>query len=318
MKFILHLIRDYFGFSRIESRGLLFLLAVITLSLTLSIYYQQTGRQSYELLLQDRQALDVLISRLDKLKTEEEENAKEVVNTSGSRKLRRFLFDPNTAPVNSLMELGIPEFLSHRIDKYRSKGGKFRKPEDLLKIYGFEKPLYQELEAYIRIVDSKPYPKGGQLHRHETTPANTAEIAIAEAAEPEMRRININETDSLALQMLRGIGQVTSSRIIKFRDRLGGIHSLEQLKEVYHINEDAIKSLEEHAFVEENFEIRKININQVDFKTLLSHPYVDYEVAKAIMNHRRIYGNFTSTDQLKEVYQIKEELLVKLLPYLVI
>lgn len=310
-----YIIRDYFGFSRTETRGLLLLLSLIVLAVGASVAYERYGI-AYHKLPQDQEVLQGLLQQLE-ARAEYTSEKKKIEDEALA--VRRFNFDPNTAAVESLTQLGIPDFLAKRIVKYRSKGGSFRQAEDLKKIYGFPDDLYHELTPFIRIArKSKSIQKHRQLPEKVEIIAKIEEKPEEAAVTEEAIRLNINATDSLALQQLFGIGKVISSRIIKYRDRLGGIHSIDQLQEVYHISEEAMASLRSSAFVEENFEAQKININEADFKTLLSHPYISYEMAKGIMNHRRIYGSFTSADQLKEVYQIKEESLVKLLPYLVI
>lgn len=321
LRFISFIVRDYFGFSRTESRGLLLLLTLVALSVGASIIYQKQEVAGYRQLSNDQEVLMELMQELEARAYQETEKKKEIV---AKPEVKRFYFDPNTADVASLISLGIPDYLARRIEKYRSKGGIFTEQESLKKIYGFPDALYRDLAPFIRIAEKKAdKPKTSSEHKVFPKPKEPERIAqdneqAAKEAVPEDIRLNINETDSLALQQLHGIGEVISSRIVKFRDKLGGIHTIDQLEEVFHISEQAMASLRSSAYVEASFEPRKININQADFKTLRSHPYISYEVAQGIINHRRIYGNFTSTDQLKEVYQINEELLVKLLPYLVI
>ena len=313
------IVRDYFGFSRTESRGLLLLLTLVVLSVGAVMIYEKREVATYQQLTEDK---EVLMGLLQELEASTEQLDERIVETKSKQvaktEIKRFVFDPNTAGVERLISLGIPDYLAQRIDKYRSKGGSFAEPEALKKIYGFPESLYLELAPYIRIAQK-------EIHKPKALPKPEAPLKIEKeyekaekAAVPEVIRLNINQADSLALQQLPGIGKVFSSRIIKFRDQLGGIHSMDQLQEVYHISEEAMASLRASAFVEDDFQTQKININEADFKTLMAHPYISYEMAKGIINHRRIYGNFTSTDQLKEVYQMKEELLVKLLPYLVI
>ncbi len=319
LKNISYVIRDYFGFSRTESRGLLLIFLLMLTVMVGSIAYEKYAVAPYQSLEQDQRLLEALTAELDARLVIENTNRKPEPKRP---EIQRFNFDPNTADFVILTKLGIPDYLARRIEKYRSKGGSFRYAEELLKIYGFPDDLYRELSPFIRIekkVARQTYTKPDD-GKSDVQPAkkNESEAYLSRIKRPERIRLNINETDSLALQQLNGIGKVISSRIIKFRDQLGVIHSVEQLQEVYHINDQAIKSLQESVFVEESFETKKININQADFKTLLTHPYISYKMAKGIMNHRRIYGNFTSADQLKEVYQMNEELLVKLLPYLVI
>jgi len=315
LRLLSYIVRDYFGFSRTETRGLLLLLSLVVLAVGASVAYDRY-EVTYHQLPQDQEVLQGLLQQLEARAeyTSEEKNIDDEAIA-----VRKFNFDPNTAAVESLSQLGIPDFLAKRIEKYRNKGGSFSKAEDLKKIYGFPDDLYHELAPFIQIArKSKPIQKDRQLPEKLETIAKTEDQPEDAAVTEEAIRLNINATDSLALEQLSGIGKVISSRIIKYRDRLGGIHSIEQLQEVYHISEEAMASLRSSAFVEENFEAQKININEADFKSLMAHPYISYEMAKGIMNHRRIYGSFTSAEQLKEVYQIKEESLVKLLPYLVI
>ena len=62
-----------------------------------------------------------------------------------------FHFDPNKAPFEDLVRLGIREKVAHTIINYRSKGGKFRRKEDLKKIYGLSIHEYTRLADWIQI-----------------------------------------------------------------------------------------------------------------------------------------------------------------------
>jgi DNA uptake protein ComE-like DNA-binding protein len=318
MKYVYWLVKDYFGFSRTESRGLFFMLALVLLAIGGNWYYDYHTVQHYALLQSDREVLAQLLTEI-----EQKQLPAEVVNVEADApviKRELFFFDPNTADQKSLQRLGINEKMAQRIINYRSKGGSFRKAEDLLRIYGFPEALYADLRPYIQIAQVNHEKKAKKNSRASVLTPFPEEATAREQKEAVLPKLSldINHVDSLSLQQLQGIGPVLSSRIIRYRDQLGGIYDVAQLSEVYHISEQAMTALAESAYVDESFEPQKININAADFKMLLSHPYIDYELARAIMNHRRIYGNFTSPDQLREVYQIKEELLVKLLPYLVI
>lgn len=69
----------------------------------------------------------------------------------GAKKTELFYFDPNTADSAQFARLGILPRQIHNIYKYRAKGGRFRKPKDLSRIYGLSEEKYNELEPYIRI-----------------------------------------------------------------------------------------------------------------------------------------------------------------------
>lgn len=60
-------------------------------------------------------------------------------------------FDPNTADSSTFLSLGLPSWMAGNILRYRAKGGNFRKPEDLRKIYGLTEKQYKTLLPYISI-----------------------------------------------------------------------------------------------------------------------------------------------------------------------
>ncbi len=68
-----------------------------------------------------------------------------------------FPFDPNKIGEDSMKLLGIPHWIAKRMIKYRNNGGRFRKKEDLKKIYGFRKEDYDRLEEYIILPLREPY-----------------------------------------------------------------------------------------------------------------------------------------------------------------
>jgi len=303
-------VRNYFGFSRTETRGLFFLLTVSSLALAFAWYVEYAHYQHYSPQTSD---LRILVSLMQVL----EKNEQKKVNTLPVRAetvIQRFPFDPNQSSPATLMALGINQRLTQTIVNYRNKGGKFYKKEDLLKIFGFPEKLYQELEPYIAIREQH------RSGRQSKDAVQTSPLVLKQdsAQTFKMYSLDINQADSLQLQQLNGIGPVLSSRIVKYRDRLGGFHEHEQLEEIYHISEEALNALRAHTFVGEQYEPRQLNINTADFKTLLAHPYLSYEQVKGIVNHRKIYGNFTSLDQLREVPQLQEVSWDKLLPYLAI
>ena len=112
--------------------------------------------------------------------------------------------------------------------------------------------------------------------------------------------LDINVADSSALIELPQIGQVMASRIHRYRNRLGGFVSMEQLYEIKGMDSDRFETIKPYIKLESK-EITKINVNQDEFKTLLRHPYLEYEQVKAIVNHRERRGFIKDWEQLKEI-----------------
>jgi competence protein ComEA len=203
----------------------------------------------------------------------------------------RFSFNPNTLPLDSLYRLGISEKLGKTIDNYRSKGGKFRKKEDLKAIYGFPPALYDSLEAYVIL---PPIP---------TQKATPLVVSVPQ--------LDINLADSTDLMGLRGIGRVFSQRILKYRTALGGFYSINQLAEVYGMKAEMLAIIKPQLKIQHAH--TKIPINTVE---TLKHPYLHSYQAKAILNFRQQHGAFKGVEDLKAIEVLDEETLAKLRPYL--
>jgi DNA uptake protein ComE-like DNA-binding protein len=112
--------------------------------------------------------------------------------------------------------------------------------------------------------------------------------------------IEINTADTTQLVRLSGIGPVYAGRILKYRGLLGGFYSPMQILEVFGMDSIRYAGIKDHIFADTK-NINKIPVNEADFKTLLRHPYLDYETVKAICNYRDYTGPITCPDTLRMV-----------------
>jgi len=130
-----------------------------------------------------------------------------------------------------------------------------------------------------------------------------------------LNRIPFSETDSVTLQIVPGIGQSTASRIVKFRENLGGFHSKSQLSEVYGLKPETIDAIWEYFdFSSSIFE--KVKINQIEVEALAKHPYFSYAEAKVLIAYRKQHGYFHTSDDLLKIRIFKQEWVDKISPYL--
>ncbi len=127
-------------------------------------------------------------------------------------------------------------------------------------------------------------------------------------------KISLNSTDTVQWKKIPGIGSSFASRIVKYQNRLGGFASIEQLKEVYGVDNEMFYRISPYIQVDENF--KKIAINKLEFKELLSHPYLSYKQVQAIVNLRRRTGNIQSIDVLAMLDEFTSEDIERLRPYL--
>lgn len=127
--------------------------------------------------------------------------------------------------------------------------------------------------------------------------------------------LNLNNCDSASLEVLPGIGPVLSARIIKYRNLLGGYVSAEQLKEVYGLPEETFSMISSKVFAD-SLSIRKIRINEADYKELIRHPYFQKNEVIAILKYRELSGKITDIGIMTDNNLISTETAGKIGPYL--
>lgn len=124
--------------------------------------------------------------------------------------------------------------------------------------------------------------------------------------------IELNSADSIQLVALRGIGPYYASRIIRYRNRLGGFYSVQQLKELKmkYFNVDS----NSYLFTVNPALIQKADMDTMSFKAILHHPYLEYEDVQLIFNAKRKYGHI-SYDILEKQNILTKYKLKKIKPY---
>ncbi|MCB0579452.1 MAG: helix-hairpin-helix domain-containing protein [Phaeodactylibacter sp.] len=223
--------------------------------------------------------------------------------TSFPPPLQPFPFDPNTATREELLRLGLPDRLAGNILKYREKGGRFRNPESLKKIYGMDEDTYLALAPFIEIGEpdtAAPKPEEERPQAYEQVPAAPVAIDINQAGEQEW-------------QQLQGIGPGYAGRILRFRDKLGGFAYIDQVAETYGLPDSTFRKI--RPLLRLSPVLRKININAADAETLKAHPYLDWRKANAIVNYRAQHGPFRSMEDLKKLKALPPEVVERLAPY---
>jgi len=204
-------------------------------------------------------------------------------------------FDPNFTSEEELIKLGFNNYQASNLVKYRAKGGIIKKPGDLLKIYGIDTAFYMKLAPWIKI---------------------EAREADHFSSSPEtFRIIELNTADSTALIRLNGIGPVFASRIIRYRELLGGFIKKEQLLEVYNFRSETFRQIEDKISAD-SVKVKKLSLNFSGFSDLARHPYLKAEVVNKIIECRNNNGPFETCEELLSKNLMNEELYLKVRPYL--
>ncbi|MBO4851334.1 MAG: helix-hairpin-helix domain-containing protein [Prevotella sp.] len=246
-------------------------------------------------------------------------------------------FDPNLADSTQLLDLGLQPWQVRSIYRYRAKGGVFRQPEDFARVYGLTVKQYRELEPYIRIspeyrpaadVYGKRRPsarqaygdggaytamEGGTPRRGrtvESTPTYSRDTLRFPVKLRVGETVDLNTSDTTMLKKVPGIGSYYAKKVVAYRERLGGFCSTDQLMEIEGFPEEAAG-----FFILNPSNVRRLNVNKLSLAQLRQHPYINFYMAKAITDRRRLKGPLHSLEELSLLPDFTPEVVRRLAPY---
>lgn len=127
--------------------------------------------------------------------------------------------------------------------------------------------------------------------------------------------VELNAADTTLLKRVPGIGTVFANRIIKFRKLLRGFYSVEQLREVYGIDNDRFKTLKPWFSVDSSL-IQKIRVNYILKDKLKYHPYLNYKQKNAIQYLLQNQEKINNWEELLMMDEFTENKDYRLKPYL--
>ena len=284
LRFIFQFLNKHFGYTRNEAIGFIFISLILLVSLILP-FTAKWLLPVDEFSQSDAKLLDSLIAVIDQKK-----------------EIQLFKFDPNTCSEDSLLLLGIPRSAVSNLVKYRDKGGRFNSKSEIKKIYGIDDRLYNSIKNYINIIP-------------EIIEENKEIVTTVKKA-PKKAKLNINEVDENELKRISGIGDKLSARIVKYRDLLGGYVFLDQLNEVYNLPVETCETLKQESIIHEDFVPEKININSDEYKKILRHPYISKSLVQEIFAFRKDSIRHISQNEFREMKNLPDSIIVKLLPYI--
>ena len=226
-------------------------------------------------------------------------------------------FDPNTVDSMTLVGFGLKEWKVRNFLHYRAAGKVFRSAEEMGKTHGWTEEDVEKVRGYVRV--GKEYGKDGKNGRNEKIGRDgkgwERREDVPERASNKFRsltKVDVNTADTALLRRVPGIGGKISEAIVTYRKKLGGFHSVEQLRELKIVSPELLEWFE----VSSSPDIQRLNINKASFQALNSHPYISYEQTKALLQYIRLYGKVKDEQALVETGIFTKEDLERLRPYI--
>jgi competence ComEA-like helix-hairpin-helix protein len=227
-----------------------------------------------------------------------------------------FQFDPNTATVETFVQLGVPERVARTIAKFRDRGGRFRSADDLGKIYTLPEEVFERLRPFVQIGGKKV-----AVSRRET---------IA-AAQPELFTFDPNtatESDLLRL----GLPKPLVGRLLRYREKGGFFFEKPSLKKLYGMTDTDYARLEPYIAIAKSevavrpaayaggagykTSIQNLDINAATVDDWRKLPGIGAGRANHIVRFREKLGGFVHTEQVAETFGLPDSVFQGIRPYL--
>ena len=336
-------IRGYLTFTRKERFGVLFLLILISILFVLPYFFRPSagdpdpeayekmkdGIRKFESRFGDSSRQSYRQDRYPVHKSFESETYPDYKDRSPAAEM--FYFDPNTISADDWKRFGLPERLTQTIHHYIEKGGRFRKAEDLKKLYGLHHDVYERLLPYVRIPktpDNINTRSGYDVKSVYMLPGvkkadtffNTRPARLnygTEFSGKKMEPTDINLADSADWSRLPGIGAKLALRIVHFREKLGGFFQVDQVAETFGLPDSTFQKIKPFLRISQ-VPLIQLDLNNATKESLQAHPYISWQIAREIINFRIQHGGYHSVGELLQLVQMDTVKYEKIKPYLVV
>ena len=211
-------------------------------------------------------------------------------------------FSIDTVSASYLTAWGLSLRQATALLRYREACGGIFSVEHLSRCYVVDNEFVERVEPYI-------------VFSTEATSQNISVLNTQSELRREQGLIEINSADSVTLVALYGIGPRSAHHILRYRELLGGYHSVEQLRELKWVTEENFNHFS-HKIYCDSCNISKIDINFAGPKELERHPYVSAQALRRIIKQRQLKGGWTRIEEMIEQNILTDDEAKRLAPYL--
>ena len=276
--------KSHFRYTRDQRNGIFYLLLLI-IGCQLAYYFWSNRPMEQELLVDA-----ALLSKFEA----ERDSLLRIKQQQDSAKV--FKYNPNYIDDFRGYQLGLSVAEIDRLLLFRKNGNYINSEKDFKKITGISDSLMEVLRPQLKFSNFTSRKK--------------------EVVKTPVQKKDINTASAEDLQKVYGIGTVLSKRIVKYRNALQGFTFEDQLEEVYNLKPETALKVWEYFKIETIPEIEKLNVNTATLKQLKQIVYIDYELAKQILEYRDMVAEIQELDELKKIDGLPVDKLDRIALYL--
>ncbi len=269
-------LKEFFYYPRSQRNGIFVLMGVIIL-LQFFLYVDDFFFKPEPV---DREELEQVLTEWKKRDS--------LASYKPEKTITFFNFDPNTATEEELKLLGLSDRQAEIIVNYRSKGGKFRQKDDLLKIYSIDTNWYLKAKPYVSI-------------------ASNTNTKLKKERVFDFRQFDPNTISKAELENM-GLKEWQARMVETYRTKVRPFQKPGDLYKIYGLDSVLIEKMLPYVELDTSFlkqepkEIVLIELNSADTNELTKIKGIGRAYARRIVKYRQLLGGFVNKEQLLEVY----------------
>lgn len=286
-------IKSHFQFSNQQRNGIFLLVIVIIALQCIYAFVDFSGGIPSK----ENNEINAFKKELDSLRLVEIENSKPKI----------YPFNPNYITDYKGYTLGMTIEEIDRLHQFRARNQWVNSAKQFQDVTRVSDSLLNRISPYFKFPEwvTNPKPK-----------SNNNSNFFSSSAKPKTfdQKIDLNKATASQLQKVYGVGEKLSERIIKYRAKYGGFVADIELTEVYGLMPEVIERIKNDFTVKNPRVIKTYNINTATRDQLVLIKYIDYEVAKNIIEERTLRDGFNSFEELTKIedFPVKKLEIIKL------
>jgi len=213
--------------------------------------------------------IDIKYSELEYLQAEIDSLYK--VEQKEKNKLKIYPFNPNYLTDAKAYKLGMSVEEIDRLLSFRNQGKFINSAIQFKQVTGVRNTFLDSIKPYFKF---PAWVEKQQALKKTYKKDNKYKV------------YDINLATAKDLQVIYGIGEKLSERIINYRKKIQGFAYEEQLLEIYGLDSVVVKRIKEKFKILSPPSIKKQKLREMTLQKLVKIPYVDYDLAKYLISLR--------------------------------
>ena len=295
----MNIFKSHFWYHKSQRNGIFILIILIVIFQSIIVFVDFSSKEKLNTDTPKVLAFHYQIDSLSKISIE-------------NRRLKIFPFNPNYITDYKGSQLGMSLVEIDKLLAFRKTGKFINSKKEFQNITTISDSLLNNISPYFK------FPEWVVKRNQNVELSTSRDIrSFAKKSKYILTSTDINIASKEDLKTINGIGEKLSDRIIKYRSKLQGFSTANQLYEVWGLSAEVVGKLLLVFKVVKLPNIQKSNVNTTSFRELLKNPYIDYELCKKIFDYKDEVAELQDVSELKNIIGFPLELYDRIVLYLV-